>query len=175
MKRSELLHILRAASRIADDKDVLVLGSQAILGSFDEDELPDNAVASIEVDITFFDDSPEQQKSDLVDMAIGHDSLFHGTHGYYADGIDIRSAILPAGWEARLTLLVDSDSGARGHCLERHDLAVSKLVAGRLKDRAFVSALIAADLIDVGTLRERARYLPTPAHANRVVDWLRQF
>lgn len=37
MKRSELEHILRAAATIAGDFDVLVLGSQSILGSFTED------------------------------------------------------------------------------------------------------------------------------------------
>jgi hypothetical protein len=175
VKRFELLHLLRAASRIVDDKDILVLGSQAILGSYDEDDLPDDAVASIEADLTFFGDSPGQEKSDLVDMEIGHDSLFHGAHGYYADGIDIRSAVLPAGWEARLVVLEDPASGARGHCLERHDLAVSKLVAGRLKDRTFVSAVIEAELVDVRVLRERARYLPTATYTKRVMDWLQQF
>jgi hypothetical protein len=73
MKRSELEHILRAAATIASDFDVLVLGSQSILGSFTEDELPDKAHASIEADVTFFDDY-ENDKSDLVDMHLGEDS-----------------------------------------------------------------------------------------------------
>ena len=50
MKRSELENILRAAATIAGDFDVLVLGSQSILGSFTEDELPEKAHASIEAD-----------------------------------------------------------------------------------------------------------------------------
>ncbi|KGN32187.1 hypothetical protein N802_11050 [Knoellia sinensis KCTC 19936] len=43
MKRDQLAHILRAAARIANDDEVIVIGSQAILGSFDEDDLPEPA------------------------------------------------------------------------------------------------------------------------------------
>ncbi|MBP2383087.1 hypothetical protein JOF43_003076 [Brachybacterium sacelli] len=45
MKRQELAHILRAACDITGDKDILVIGSQSILGIFDEDELPPLATA----------------------------------------------------------------------------------------------------------------------------------
>lgn len=34
MKRSELEHIIRAASMIADDDEVIIIGSQAIFGRF---------------------------------------------------------------------------------------------------------------------------------------------
>ena len=53
MKRTELEHILRAASRISGDRDVVVIGSQSILGTYSEDELPEAAHASIEADIAF--------------------------------------------------------------------------------------------------------------------------
>ena len=36
MRRDQLAHILRAAARITEDNDILVIGSQSILGSFDE-------------------------------------------------------------------------------------------------------------------------------------------
>ena len=70
MNREQLAHVLRAASQIARVSDVVVIGSQAILGSYDESQLPDEAIGSIEVDVTFFDD-PEAAKSDKVDGAIG--------------------------------------------------------------------------------------------------------
>jgi len=38
VKREHLAHILRAASQIADDPDVVVIGSQSILGTYDEDD-----------------------------------------------------------------------------------------------------------------------------------------
>ena len=137
MKRSELEHILRAAATIAGDFDVLVLGSQSILGSFTEDELPEKAHASIEADVTFFDDD-ENDKSDLVDMHLGEDSQFHATFGYYAQGVNVEVATLPVGWQGRVIVLnSDRTNGASGHCLEPHDLVVAKLVAGRMKDLEF--------------------------------------
>jgi hypothetical protein len=45
--------------------------------------------------------------------------------------------------------------GATGWCLEAHDLAVSKLVAGRPKDLEFVGLLCRHRLVDAGTLRSR--------------------
>ena len=40
MNREQLAHVLRAASAIVDDRDILIIGSQSLLGSFDEDVLP---------------------------------------------------------------------------------------------------------------------------------------
>jgi len=40
VKRSELAHILRSACAITGDPNILVLGSQSILGSFGEEVLP---------------------------------------------------------------------------------------------------------------------------------------
>ena len=101
MRRRELDHVLRAASRIAGDPDVVVIGSQPILGSFHEDDLPEEAHASIEADVAFFDD-PHNDKCDQVDMDIGEDSQFHVTFGYYAQGVDVSTATLPPGWRERI-------------------------------------------------------------------------
>ena len=80
MTREELAHVLRAASQIAKDNDIVVLGSQSILGSFEDDALPEEATLSIEADIAFIEDVDET-KSDLVDGAIGEESSFHETYG----------------------------------------------------------------------------------------------
>jgi len=100
MRRSELEHILRAASTVAGDPDVLLIGSQSILGSYGEEDLPEEAHASIEADVTFFEDY-DNDKSDMVDMHVGEDSQFHTTFGYYAQGVNIEVATLPTGWEDR--------------------------------------------------------------------------
>lgn len=65
---------------MADDPDVLVLGSQSILGSFDEDDLPAPTTASREADISFLND-PDRQKADQVEGAIGELSAFHTDNG----------------------------------------------------------------------------------------------
>lgn len=98
MKRQELAHILRAACDITGDQNVLVIGSQSILGAFDEDDLPPAATASMEADIAFLDD-PNRIKADEVEGAIGELSTFHQTNGVYAEGCTsrLRSFCPPAG------------------------------------------------------------------------------
>ena len=130
MKRHELEHILRAASAITNQPDIVVVGSQAVLGQF-----PNAAaelLASMEADV-FPKDRPDL--SIQIDGAIGERSLFHETFGYYAHGVDETTATLPAGWKERLVPIHNENTGgATGWCLEVHDLIVSKLVAGRDKD-----------------------------------------
>ncbi len=39
MNREQLAQVLRAAARITDGAEIIVIGSQAILGSYDADHL----------------------------------------------------------------------------------------------------------------------------------------
>jgi hypothetical protein len=50
MNREQLAHVLRARVRNRRRPDILVIGSQSLLASYDEDELPLTATASMEVD-----------------------------------------------------------------------------------------------------------------------------
>jgi hypothetical protein len=97
VKREHLAHVLRAAARVVDDGDILVIGSQSILASIDERYLPDEATRSVEADVAFFDD-PHERKSDAVDAALGEGSQFHELFGYYAQGVSLSTAVLPQGW-----------------------------------------------------------------------------
>ena len=175
MNRQQLAHLLRAACAITHDEDVLVLGSQSILGSFDEDDLPPEATASQEADIAFLDD-PGRYKPDQA--AIGELSPFHETNGVYAEGIHVDTAIPPEGWRDRLVGWdLQSSSPAKPLFLEPHDLA---LQASRLepKDSSFVKALIDAGMLDVATLRRRADMLPAEVEARRresIRGWLDHF
>ncbi len=175
MTREQLAHLLRAACDIANDPDILVIGSQAILASYDEDLLPAAATASIEADVAFLDD-PDDHKSDAVDGAIGELSMFHEQYGYYAQGVSVSTAVLPEGWRDRLVRWGGYSAGrADALFLERHDLVVSKLVAMREKDLAFAIALIDANLVNVATLRDRVDRLPAgtdPRISERLRGWL---
>ena len=51
MRRDELSHIVRAAARILNDPDVVVIGSQSILASYPEATLPAELVLSIEANL----------------------------------------------------------------------------------------------------------------------------
>ena len=149
MRRDELRHLIRAACRVTDEQHVIVMGSQAILGSWKEIAAPDRVTMSNEADIAFFND-PEEMKADTVMGVLGLDSQFHETFGVYADGITADSPILCPGWPERLIPLVveDADLVFVGWCLDPTDLCVSKMAAGRPKDHEFVEALVAASLVD---------------------------
>lgn len=162
MNREQLAHVLRAAARIVDDPQIIVIGSQSILGTFDADDLPDRATLSIEADLAFRDD-PEEKKSDLVDANIGELSPFHNNFGYYGQGVSVATATLPTGWQERLIRFDRADAEpAVAWCLDSHDLVVSKLVAGRSKDLEFAEALLGSGLIDSTLLEQRARLLHEP-------------
>ena len=177
MKREQLEHVLRAASRIIGEPDLLVVGSAAILGSHDEEELPSAATRSDEADLAPFND-PDGTRSTAIEGSLGAGSRFHESFGYYADGVSIDTAILGPGWRDRL-LLFDPPGAhpGRGWCLEPHDLAAAKLAAGRPKDYEFVGALLDAGLLDGATLVARVNVLPAdrvlPAFQRRAQAWLK--
>jgi hypothetical protein len=175
VNRHQLEHVLRAAADVAGDRHILVIGSQAILGSGDEPELPVEATRSIEVDLAFFDD-PDETKADAVDGAIGELSKFHQTFGYYGQGVGLGTAVLPEGWRARLIALATATAPEAVRFLEAHDCVVSKLVAFRQKDREFAEALLLAGIVDRETLLGRVDQLPPSVSLMRrdaLIAWLR--
>jgi len=156
MNRTQLEHIIRAASRISDDAEIVVIGSQAIHAH--DMRLPPIAYLSEEADV-YPRNHPE--RADDIDFAIGELSSFHETHGYYAHGVSPRTAILPAGWEQRLIRLSSPNTdGAMGLCLDVHDLVLSKYAAGREKDKEFNEALVRYGCVSKKTLLKLAKTLP---------------
>jgi hypothetical protein len=153
MKRSQLEHLIRACAQIADDDEIVIIGSQAILGEYPE--APPSLLVSVEADI-YPKSHPE--RADLIDGSIGEGSPFHDTFGYYAQGVGESTATLPAGWTERLVAVRNENTrGATGWCLEAHDLVVSKLVAGREKDLRFAEEAVRHGLVKAETLAERLR------------------
>lgn len=122
MTRAQLEHLLRAAGEICQDDELIVIGSQAILGQFPD--APALLLVSTEADLI---PAHHPQRSDLIDGSIGELSPFHETYGYYAQGVDETTATLPSGWRERLvTLRNENTRGISGRCLEVHDLLIAK-------------------------------------------------
>lgn len=176
MNREQLDHVLRRATDVVKDADILIIGSQAILATKHESQLPIEATRSIEVDLAFFDD-PDEDRADAIDGAIGELSRFHETFGYYGQGVSLSTAVLPDDWIAKLIELNPARAGSRVRALEPHDCVVSKLVANREKDRAFARSLIGAGMVDPDHLVERIDLLPYTVDETRrrsLVEWVRR-
>lgn len=153
MQRSDLEHLIRASGEIAGDNEIIIIGSQAILGQFPN--APVRLLMSMEADI-YPKNNPE--KADKVDGAIGEGSSFHELHGYSAQGVGEKTAALPKGWERRLVAVNNENTGGvTGYCLEVHDLAISKIVAMRPKDLEFVQELVRHDMIEKKTMLHRIK------------------
>ena len=160
MDRTQFDHVIRAAASVVGEDDIVVIGSQAILGA--EPEAPEAMLRSMEVDV-YPKESPERAIE--IDGALGDGSPFHGTFGYYAHGVGPETALAPAGWEERRLVVevagrVGSNQRVRAHCPEPHDLVLSKCAANRERDWDFARAGLAAGIVDLGTLLERVPDLP---------------
>ena len=165
MKRSELEHLIRAAGRIAGERELVVIGSQAILGQFPD--APPALLRSMECDLY---PRKRPELADKVDGAIGEASKFHEQFGYYAQGVAPDTATLPGGWQRRLVRIENVNTrGYAGLCLEVHDLAISKYVAGREKDLEFTRELARHGMTEKKTLLTRVAATKLDAALTRAV------
>ena len=76
MRRDQLEHIIRAAAAVTKQNDLIIIGSQAILGQYPN--APEPLLVSMEADI-YAPGAPHL--SDYIDGALGPDTAFDTTHG----------------------------------------------------------------------------------------------
>ena len=156
MTRAQLEHIIRAAGAIADAQDLIVIGSQSVLGQFPD--APGELLVSDEADVF---PRGDPSRSGLIDGSIGEGSPFQRMFGYFAHGVDETTAILPEGWHDRLILVAGENTRfVRGWCLEVHDLAIAKYAAGRDKDLEFTAALARHGMVNRELLEQRLATTP---------------
>jgi hypothetical protein len=164
MRRDQLEHAIRTACQIIGRHEVIVVGSQSILGTFREGQLPADATMSVEIDILpIADDNSETERlADLIEGVAGEFSPFEELHGFSIDGVDLSTSALPTGWRGRLVKVQNANTAApggepqyTGWCLDKEDLCVAKLCAFREKDQNFVAALARSALVDRETILSR--------------------
>lgn len=147
MKRYQFDRIIRSFAQITGKPDVLVIGSQAIVGVYGD--IDDAAIVeSADLDVSPMDNDD----SHLHEIAgvLGELSLFQDSNdGAYADSVMAEEvAVLPPGWRERLikvetpNMITPGRMQARAFCLHPNDVIVSKLFAGREKDYQFCDALL---------------------------------
>lgn len=149
---AQLEHVLRASGSITGCREIVVVGSQALLASCSE--APRELLVSMEVDC-YPEDDPAL--ADLIDGSIGELSPFHETFGYYAHGVGPETSVLPSRWKERVVRLENERTGGTvGLCISPADLAVSKLLAGREKDSEFVRTMLKSGIVTADAVRSLA-------------------
>lgn len=147
MRRSQLLELLRALGPRVGGRELVMIGSQCVHAATDRP--PGEVVMSVECDLLVDDDELAAE----ITTELGKQSAYMAEHGIYVDVVSPSFPYLPPGWEQRLREL--DIEGVAVRCLEVHDMVLSKLVAGRLKDHELIAALIQHGLVDVDKARER--------------------
>lgn len=97
MRKENFDHVIAAAVEISGEREIVVIGSQAILGSVEEP--PEVLLESMEVDVFPLRD-PE--KAIEIEAVLGEGSSFQGIYGYYAHGVGPETMKGPVGWHDRL-------------------------------------------------------------------------
>jgi hypothetical protein len=151
MQRHQLQHVILEIGRRFDLHDFDIVGSAAILAA-----LPDPPAGSLtatrDVDVIPPDD--DEQLADRSSFVLGEASDFDIEHGYYAQGVSLRTpAFAPADWQARAIPVRVAEY--TGWCMEPHDLVLSKLGAGRDKDLEFARDAAKLGLVQRGVLLAR--------------------
>jgi hypothetical protein len=173
MRRDEFEHVIAAAAEVSGEREIVVIGSQAILGTFANP--PEAMLFSAEADLYPLNDPA---KAEAIDGSLGDGSYFHSTYGYYAHGVGPETAVAPHGWEERLVRVdipprVGQATGAVALCLEVHDLVLAKCVAGRERDRDWARIAITAGLVRFEDLLRRIPDLPEGVDRARIEKMLR--
>lgn len=152
MTKTQLEQALRMAGEIAHEKDFVVFGSQAILGLLAKP--PRLCLTSREVDIY---PRNNHQAVSLIVSKLGRRSSFAVRHPYFVDCVSPDLATIPDDWTDRLVPFRTRNTGGVTGWPGIHDLAVSKLAAGREKDLKYVRVLLGHKLVRAATLENRIK------------------
>jgi hypothetical protein len=178
---------VRALAHEFKTDTVFIIGSQAILMSWPDapenmrgtpevDAYPENA-RIWEIEEAKKGDGPPVEASEHIHGLFGEGSLFHGTHGFYIDGVDEGTARLPRGWHTRAMVRNFDVYGrmVRAVAPSPEDLIVSKLARLDDKDKQFVESYHRARPLDIKLIEARiAETDLDPAVANRAVAYMRR-
>jgi len=144
MNLTALQHLVGAASALADDCRLVVIGSASLLASFPDLGRDDGPLAQT-FDADLCPEPFDETTALMLDQALGESKAFHLRHGYHAD--IVRPTIfetLPQGWHERL---VPVPCVEKALALDPVDLVAVKVLVGRPKDLCLVRLLIAENRV----------------------------
>lgn len=163
---SDLLRAGRALAEHFDAHTVVVIGSQAILAHMSDPPLRLSMSGEIDAypgNAREWESRTGQKASEEVNALFGYQSQFHQTHGYYIDGVDDATAMLPRDWLARQVVVPATRSDGTPFRIVTpaiEDLVVSKLARLTDHDRQWIVELKRAQAVDWAVVRDRLRDLP---------------
>ena len=153
MRKEHLLKLAEEIRRLAPNVIPIIVGSQAVhvITNF----VPETVRQSIECDFLFGEGNAEIRRQ--VNLKLGIFSRFQQENGFYADALGRATVVLPKDWEKRLQNLTDERGETIAFCVEIHDAAVSKFIAGREKDFQFLKDAFEREFIDFEVFVERLK------------------
>jgi hypothetical protein len=171
MRKADMLAILIKAAEVSSCTEFVVIGSQAIHGTWPDPEM-DVVLRSNDLDLFplhGYGDSNVVYEELMLHL--GQDSDFDLETGTYIEAVSETLARLPPDWSTRtLREVVGSVEigGSRREVTvifpEIHDLTVSKLAIRREKDLEFLAGVVDLGLVEQSILR--SRYQQTPRITN---------
>jgi hypothetical protein len=165
VRRVQLQHIILEIGKRFALTEVFVIGSSAILAVLPD---PPEGILTATRDVDIIPPNGDERMADRISFVIGEASPFDVEYGYHAQGVSFKTpTYAPSGWQART---VDVPVGKIvAHCMEPHDVVLSKLGAGREKDLEFASAAAALGLVERSVLFSRLSLVPTTGeHLNLI-------
>ncbi len=168
MTRTRLLDLLRRATALSAGQRLILAGSQAFYAA--ANSAPQLVERSEEADLLLV--GVERSLFLKLEEALGMESAFLRETGVFAHPVGLGTITLVRGWEERLVPFGREEGLANVWALEIHDLAASKLMAGRDKDFEFLRALLDHGFCDFPTLLARMELLRATVFANALPDRL---
>ena len=159
MNLVSLQHLARSVRALAEDRQLIVLGSASLLASFPElGDGTEPLAATYDADLCPqpFDEATAR----MIHESLGEAGAFHLEHGYHVDVLrDTIFETLPPGWKERLVPVPECDGA---FALEPHDLAAVKLLVGRDKDVALVRHLALTGRLSRALVEHRLNAISKP-------------
>lgn len=150
MNLQALFAMFKEAQRLSGHADFVVIGSLSILGLEQSFNIPDAMTLSNDVDC--YTPADPDRIFDVV-AALGENSPYHKTSGFFLDAVSPELPSLPDGWQARL-IKVERD-GLTAWFLDPNDAALSKYARGEPRDRRWIQAGILAGVVSMPIIRAR--------------------
>lgn len=161
MQPGDLRRAVRSLADIFHCPEVVFVGSQALLVV--RDDIAKELRMSEEFDAYPSNNrewercNPNHEASEVINALLGEGSSFHTSFGFFVDGIDERTAVLPIDWRKRSVskIFEFNEKTVKVTAPEPNDLVASKLVRGDPKDIVFARLCLRDGLAERSKVTER--------------------